>query len=180
MAISTAGVYLGYTALSNISSASSYDEIVKAEKEVSSWKKLIDITDYPDLISAPERIETTTLSNEVSRTYIADLRDTEAFTFGNNFEHAKYKALNTPGGEGGVKDENGKSKVFACCLFFKQSQSLIRWAAEITLGISGGGISEVIKGSVTATPMTEVYFDYAKVGTMDEATGAITATASSK
>lgn len=177
MAISTAGVFLGYAPLTNISSSSSYDEIVAAEKAISSWTKLIDISDYPDLISAPERIETTTLSNEVSRTYITDLRDTEAFTFSNNFEHAKYKLLNTPGGEGAIKDSAGKAKVFACCLFFKQSQSLIRWAAEITLGISGGGISEVVKGSVTATPMTEVYFDYEKVGSINDS-GTITATAS--
>lgn len=159
MAISTAGVFLGYKELTNVTSASSYDAIVSAEKANTTWDKLIDITDYPDLISTPERIETTTLSNEESRTYIADLRDTETFTFGTNFEHSKYVELNTKGGDKALKDNNGKSKIFACCLLFKQTGSLIRWAAEITLGLSGGGISEVVKGSVTATPMTEVYFD---------------------
>lgn len=175
MAISTAGVFLGYTEITGVTSSSSYDAIVEAEKEITQWNKLIDITDYPDLISTPERIETTSLSNEVSRTYIADLRDTEAFTFGNNFEHSKYVQLNTNGGTGAVKDANGKSKIFACCLLFKQSGSLIRWAAEITLGISGGGISEVVKGSVTATPMTEVYFDTSGTYSISEA-GVITAT----
>ena len=44
------------------------------------WSKLCDIKDYPDLLENPEQVETTTLSDKI-RTYTEGLRGNEMKTF---------------------------------------------------------------------------------------------------
>lgn len=53
------------------------------------WTKLCDIKDYPDLLETPEQVETTTMSDKI-RTYTEGLRGNEQKTFTCN--HSKTDA----------------------------------------------------------------------------------------
>jgi hypothetical protein len=53
-------------------------------QEAPSWKKLVDIKDFPSLGGSPEQIETTTLSNEVS-TFVNGVQSMSTFEFLSNY-----------------------------------------------------------------------------------------------
>ena len=64
----------------------------KTAESADEWKKLIDITEFPDLGGEPEMLDTTTLSDKM-RTYIPGIQDLEGMTFAANYDHEKYLAL---------------------------------------------------------------------------------------
>lgn len=53
------------------------------KKETETWKKVIDIKEFPDLGGAPENLETTTLSDRM-QTYIAGIQSLDALEFSAN------------------------------------------------------------------------------------------------
>lgn len=50
----------------------------------STWEKLIDIKDFPDLGGTPEMLETTTLSDSM-QTYIPGIQSLDALEFTSNY-----------------------------------------------------------------------------------------------
>lgn len=75
MAITTAGIFL-----------------MKKTAGSSTWEKVVDINDFPDLEGAPSMLETTTLS-DTAQTYIEGVRQVENLDFNVNYSLADYKAL---------------------------------------------------------------------------------------
>lgn len=73
MAISTYGVYLMI-------------------KEASTWEKLVDIKDFPDLQGEPQMIDTTTLSDPAV-TQILGIRQAAAKAFRSNYDAAIYAEI---------------------------------------------------------------------------------------
>lgn len=63
----------------------------RATKE-DEWQKLADIKDYPDLGGAPERIQSTTLSNR-QHTYENGVQDTAERQFTANYHSDEYETL---------------------------------------------------------------------------------------
>lgn len=64
----------------------------KTAESADAWKKLIDITEFPNLGGEPEMLDTTTLSDKM-RTYIPGIQDLEGMTFAANYDHDTYTAL---------------------------------------------------------------------------------------
>ena len=62
------------------------------------WEKLLDIKDYPDLLESPEQVETTTLSDDI-RTYTEGLRGNEMKTFTANHKKEFVEAIRALEGE---------------------------------------------------------------------------------
>ncbi len=62
------------------------------ETEEDEWEKLTDIKDYPDLGGAPERIQSTTLSNR-QHTYENGVQDVAERQFTANYNSDEYAAL---------------------------------------------------------------------------------------
>ena len=56
------------------------------------YEKLIDITEFPDLGTDPEMLETTTLSDRM-QTFILGIQGNEAMNFNTNYDHDGYLAL---------------------------------------------------------------------------------------
>ena len=56
------------------------------------WEKLADIKNYPDLSEAPERLDATTLSDEM-RQYVPGVRDLPDYDFTANYDKTKYQAI---------------------------------------------------------------------------------------
>lgn len=56
------------------------------------WTKLVDIKEFPDLGGDPEMLETTTLSDKM-QTYIAGIQSMDGLSFTANYTLADYKTL---------------------------------------------------------------------------------------
>lgn len=132
MAESTIGTYLGYEQLGeNQASATTLPD---------SFLLACDITDYPDLDSPAERIETTTLSDK-GRTYTKGLKDTAELTFTANFDKDKYTELE------GISDT-----VRYWAVLFEESKSLFYFKGKASVAILGAGVGDVRTMSVTIYP----------------------------
>ena len=62
------------------------------KKTDTTWSKLIDIKEFPDLGGAPEMLETTTLSDNM-QTYIPGIQSLDALEFKTNYTLGEYKTL---------------------------------------------------------------------------------------
>ena len=119
------------------------------------YAKLIDITNFPDLIPPKERIDITSLSDYM-RVYIQGVGDTSEFQFGANYtpeNYAKIYALEghiydyavwfgASGGNGNEIPDGHLGK--------------FDWSGEVSAGVSGGGVNEAVGMVINATPSTVV------------------------
>lgn len=79
MALSTAGTFLLYNS---------------GTTETPVWTQLADILNYPDLKGAREKLDTTTLTNEISKTSIFGLEEEADFSFDAQYDKTKMDAIN--------------------------------------------------------------------------------------
>ena len=121
------------------------------------YAKLIDITSFPDIVPPSERIDITTLSDYM-RVYINGVRDTAEQQYGANYTVENFAKINKLEGEqhyyslwfgasgsNGGEDPDGHFGKFA-------------WTGDISAGVSGGGVNEAVKMTVTCTPATPIIF----------------------
>lgn len=121
------------------------------------FTKVIDITNFPDLIPPKDRIDITTLSDYM-RVFIQGIGDTSEFTLGANYtpeNYAKIVALEGhqyeyaiwfgASGTGGNEIPDGHNGKFT-------------WTGEVSAGVSGGGVNEAVGMTISATPSTVVVF----------------------
>ena len=121
-----------------------------------SFSKVIDITNFPDLIPPKERIDITSLSDYM-RVYIQGIGDTSEFSFGANYTPANYdRVVKMTGvreyavwfgasGTSGNEIPDGHNGKFT-------------WTGEISAGVSGGGVNEAVGMTINCTPSTVVVF----------------------
>lgn len=122
----------------------------------SSYSKLIDIKDYPDLGGEPEMLDTTTLSDG-ARTYIPGIQSQEAMTFTANYTSADYATVKALEGteqdfavwfggtvSNGVATPTGSDGKFA----FK---------GKLVVFVSGGGVNEPVNMTISIAPSTEIH-----------------------
>ena len=64
------------------------------------YTKLVDIKNFPDLGGEPERIDVTTLSDPI-RQYVPGVQDLSSFTFNCNYIAQDYQTINTMNETGG-------------------------------------------------------------------------------
>ena len=121
------------------------------------YQKLIDITNFPDLIPPNERIEITSLSDYM-RVHIQGIGDTSEFTFGANYTPGNYSAVNAlkgyqyeyavwfgASGTAGNEIPDGHNGKFS-------------WTGEAYAGVSGGGVNEAVGMTINCTPSTVVVY----------------------
>lgn len=109
------------------------------------YTKLIDIKDFPDMIGDPNMLETTTLSDG-QQTYIAGIKSADMLTFTANYtkeDWEKCKAL------------EGKSTAYK--LKFGDG-SEFTWTGQLSLGLPGKGVDEVLEMTLNIAPSTAVEF----------------------
>lgn len=111
------------------------------------YSNLVPVKDFPDLVSVPEPIETTTLSDG-ARTYIPGIRNDEQKTFTCNYNKDDYATLKAL--EGSVKH---------WAVWFGANSSGQpdghdgKFAAEgyLNVSVNGGGVNEPVDMTVTLT-----------------------------
>lgn len=119
------------------------------------YSKLVDIKDFPDLGGAPETLETTTLSDKM-QTYIEGIQSNEALTFTANYTEDDYDTIaalagvDTPfavwfGGteSGGTVTPDGSDGKFS-------------FNGTISVFATGGGVNEVVEMTITIVPSTVI------------------------
>lgn len=138
MAISTIGVYL-----------------MKKGTSGDTYTKLVDIKSFPDLIAAPESLDTTTMSN-LARTFIPGLRDSQALEFTANYTKADYETLAAlEGTETSYAVWFGHT-ISGSTVTPDGSQGKFTFKGYLTPGVSGADVNAVVDMSITIMPTTEV------------------------
>lgn len=121
------------------------------------YAKLIDITSFPDLIPAKERIDITSLSDYM-RVYINGIGDTAEQSYNANYTPANYAA---------VKALEGHQYDYAVWFGASGAEGSeipdghygkFSWTGDISAGITGGGVNEAVGMTVTCTPSTVITY----------------------
>ena len=128
MAISTYGISLMYKA------------------EGSTYSKLIDIKDFPDLGGTPEMLETTTLSDNM-QTYIPGIQTLDALEFTANYTLADFKK---------IKAMEGKDTAFAVWFGAEGADGKFEFNGQISAFPVGGGVNEVVSMTISIAPSTPI------------------------
>lgn len=111
------------------------------------YVKLVDITNYPDLGSAPSKLDTTTLSEVKFKTSILGLQEVPDLTFEANYDKTIY---NTIVGYGNTE------RFFE--LKFGTSDGTFTWKGNIAVYANGGGVDEVRKMTIVLSASTPITF----------------------
>lgn len=122
-----------------------YGVTLKWGESADAVEKVVDIKDFPDLISDPELLETTTLS-DAQVTNIPGIKGSDMLTFTYNFTKEDFAK---------VEADAGKHLFYA--LEFSDG-SKFTWEGQHTSGLPGKGVNEVIEATVNIAASTAVTF----------------------
>jgi hypothetical protein len=122
------------------------------------YSKLIDIKDYPDIGGAPEQLETTTLSDKM-QTFILGIQQTDSLEFTCNYSKSDYTTLKALEGEeldlaiwfGGTESQGTVTPSGANGKF--------KFKGSISVHVTGKGVNEVREMVVTAAASTVIEAD---------------------
>jgi hypothetical protein len=130
-------------------------KIFLMKKNESTYEKLVDIKDFPDLGGTPEMLETTTLSDGM-QTYIAGIQSLDALEFNANYDLEEFKKLKALEGvdneyavwfggtvENGVATPTGENGKF-------------NFKGYLSVFPVGGGVNEVVGMTITVAPSTPI------------------------
>lgn len=124
-------------------------------KKDTSYEKLIDIKDFPDLGGSPEMLETTTLSDKM-QTYIPGIQSLDALEFTANYTKEDYTKL---------KALEGKETDFAVWFGGTEEGSTLtptgtdgkfEFKGQLSAYPVGGGVNEVVDMNITIAPSTPI------------------------
>lgn len=127
-------------------------------KNSSTYEKLIDIKDFPDLGGSPEMLETTTLSDKM-QTYIPGIQSLDALEFNANYTLADFKT---------VQAMEGAEHDFAVWFGGTESAGVVtptgtdgkfKFKGKLSVFASGGGVNEVVGMTITIAPSTPITLD---------------------
>lgn len=119
------------------------------------WTKVIDIKDFPDLGGTPEMLETTTLSDGM-QTYIPGIQSLDALEFTSNYTLEDYKKL---------KGMKGTEKHFAVWFGGTESGDTVtptgtdgkfKFKGQLSVYPVGGGVNEVVDMKISIAPSTPI------------------------
>ena len=138
MAISTYQVYLMY-------------------KTSSSYSKLVDIKDFPDIGGDPELLETTTLSDPM-QLFILGIQSNEGLAFNANYTKTDFTTLNGLAGQDidygiwfGAEETGGN-------IVPDGSRGKFQFKGQLSVHVTGGGVNEVVGMAITIAPTTKIDF----------------------
>lgn len=126
----------------------------------STYEKLIDIKEFPDLGGDPEMLETTTLSDKM-QTYIAGIQSLDALSFTANYTLEDYKKLVAL---------DGKTESYAVWFGGTESDGVLtpsgidgkfKFDGQLTCYPTGGGVNEVVDLNISIAPSTPITLDNA-------------------
>ena len=134
---------------------STYKVFLMKKGDGSTYTKLIDIKDFPDLGGSPELLETTTLSDKM-QTYIPGIQSNDALEFTTNYtkeDYATLAALADTEGDyavwfGGTEAEGVVTP--------DGSNGKFSFKGKLSVHVNGGGVNEVVDMTITIVPSTVI------------------------
>lgn len=124
---------------------STYNVVLKWGVSAEAAAKVVDIKDFPDLISDPELLETTTLS-DAQVTNIPGIKGSDMLTFTANYTSADFAAVN----------EDANTPLYYVLEFSDGSK--FSWQGQHTCGLPGKGVNEVVEFTINIAASTAVEF----------------------
>lgn len=127
-------------------------------KDTNTWKKVIDVKEFPDLGGTPEMIEITTLSDKVQRN-IPGVQSLDALEFTANYTLTDYKAL---------KALEGTEKEFAVWFGGTESGDTVtpngsdgkfKFKGQLSVYTNGGGTNEVVEMTISIAASSAIVID---------------------
>ena len=134
---------------------STYKIFLMMQDSGSTYAKLVDIKDFPDLGGAPEMLETTTLSDKM-QTYIPGIQSLDALEFTANYTKTDFDKL---------KALEGQTKKFAVWMGATESGGTLtpsgsdgkfEFEGQLSVFPVGGGVNEVVDMTITIAPSTPI------------------------
>jgi len=116
------------------------------------YGKLVDITEFPDIGQDPDMLETTTLSDKM-RTYILGIMGNDGMNFKSNYDMTAYQAL---------KALEGKTEKYG--IWFGHTAAGVpdgslgkfNFDGQLTAHPTGGGVNEVRGMSISIAPSSVI------------------------
>ena len=121
------------------------------------YSKLIDIKEFPDIGGDPEMLETTTLSDKM-QTFILGIQSNEGLSFTANYTKTDFNTL---------KGLEGQDNDYAIWFGASESSGTVTpdgsngkfsFKGELSVHVNGGGVNEVVEMTVTIAPTTVITF----------------------
>lgn len=133
----------------------------KTTSAATQYTKLCDIKSFPDLGSAPERVDVTTLSDRV-RKYVQGVQDLSSFDFGANYIPSVYQTI---AGLNGTQHEYaiwlGASTDISTGIDTPTGEDgKWSWTGDISVFKAGGDVNAAQDMTITAFPSTGFAFTY--------------------
>jgi len=110
------------------------------------YAKLVDIISYPDMGSAPSKLDTTDLSASVFKTSILGLQDAPDLTFECNYDDIAYATISAMTG------------TYFFQLGFGTGDGTFKWSGQVKIYANGGGVDEVRKMTVVLSASSPITF----------------------
>ena len=128
------------------------------KKSGSTYTKLVDIKDFPDLGSEPENLDTTTLSDSM-HTYIAGITDVGgALQFTANYDKTKYTSLLSETASTTYAVAFGGTIGTSDAYTSTGNNGIWEFTGTLTVYPTGKGVNEVQEMMVSITPETIISF----------------------
>ena len=112
------------------------------------YTKLVDITSYPDMGSAPNMLDTTDLSQALQKTSIMGLQESPDLTFEANYDVDTFNTINDMTGTHFFQLKLGETGEYGT----------FRWSGEVTVFLTGGSPDEVRKMTLVLSAETPIEF----------------------
>lgn len=129
--------------------------LMKKDTTGDTYKKLVDIKDFPDLGGAPEMLETTTLSDG-AQTYIPGIQSQEALEFTANYTKSDFDTLKA------LEDQDLELAVWLGGTVSNGSvtptgsDGKFEFTGRLSVFVSGGGVNEVVDMTISVAPSTVI------------------------
>ena len=135
--------------------ASSTYKTFLMKKGTTSYEKLVDIKDFPDIGGAPEMLETTTLSDGM-QTYIEGIMSSDAMEFTINYDLDTYNTLLALKGTetefaiwfGGTESDGEVTP--------DGSEGKFEFKGYLSVRVLGKGVNEVKEATISIAPSTPI------------------------
>lgn len=115
--------------------------------ETGKFEKLIDITSYPDIFSAPEKLDISDLSSNQKK-YTQGMFDIPDYEFGFIYNKTSYDAVKAL--------ENGAIHYYQLRFGENGEYGAWQWSGTHFATPSGGGVGAVREGKIVCYPESEV------------------------
>ena len=123
----------------------------------STYSKLVDIKEFPDLGGEPENVDVTSLSDTM-RKYVLGVQDTGSLTFVANYTVADYQTVKALA--------DGTNKKFAVWFGATPgnpptptgSNGKFSFEGSLSVYVNGGGVNDPVNMTIVIAPATEIAF----------------------